>query len=266
MLRAYIDESGVHDGAKICCVSGYFGGVNQWKKFEREWQPILDRAGVKEFHAKQFWARDRGNRVGAYKSWDDERADKFISELIAVIQGCRIFPMSAAVVTDTWQALNAGEQRYLTGEFFENGKTLIGGAPGKPYFLPFAFCIQIAARHCKSGLKVDYSFDLNHSLRGYSIAYFAMLKKWNVHRGKMGEISFPTSHEALPLQAADLLAFSSYRYSVKTLKLGSNPLRENSVLGRILRRMKDENNDAKLYDHRGLELLLERYRESMSGK
>ena len=32
MIDAYLDESGIHDGADICVVAGYFGGPSQFKK------------------------------------------------------------------------------------------------------------------------------------------------------------------------------------------------------------------------------------------
>jgi hypothetical protein len=262
MLHAYIDEAGIHEGAKICCVAGYFGGVNQWKRFERQWKRIIDREGIEEFHAKQFWGKDKnGNRVGPYKRWDDRRAAKFQNDLVEVIRGCRIFPFSAAVVTDDWKVLPEDERRWLTGAFLQGGKYKTTGAPNKPYYLPFGFCIQTAARYCKPGLRIDYSFDLNNAYRGYSTTYYAYMKQWNIYREYLGEIAFPTSKDALPLQAADLLAFHSCRYSVKALK-GQNPLHRNSVLGKIVERTRDKQNDSKLFNRFGLDLELENYRES----
>jgi len=53
MIEAYLDESGIHDGAAVCVIAGYFGGPGQWHKFERLWRKSLDRAGVplEKFHA-----------------------------------------------------------------------------------------------------------------------------------------------------------------------------------------------------------------------
>jgi hypothetical protein len=44
MLEAYLDESGIHDGAPVCIVAGYFGDQSQMKKLgkgmEEDFAPI----------------------------------------------------------------------------------------------------------------------------------------------------------------------------------------------------------------------------------
>jgi hypothetical protein len=35
MIDAYLDESGIHDGAEVCLIAGYFGGRVQWRKFSK---------------------------------------------------------------------------------------------------------------------------------------------------------------------------------------------------------------------------------------
>ena len=44
MVNAYLDESGIHDGAAICVISGYFGGPGRGKKFEKLCRKTLDDA------------------------------------------------------------------------------------------------------------------------------------------------------------------------------------------------------------------------------
>jgi hypothetical protein len=71
MMEAYFDESGIHDGAKVCIVAGYYGSHSAWKRFESQWNKILadyPEVAVKGFHAKVFFGRDEsGNRVKEYK-------------------------------------------------------------------------------------------------------------------------------------------------------------------------------------------------------
>jgi len=74
------------------------GGVNQWKKFEREWEPILRRYGVDEFHAKVFWGRDRErNRLGPYKGWSDKKRHDFIDELLGSNRKVQTYPFAYGV-------------------------------------------------------------------------------------------------------------------------------------------------------------------------
>jgi hypothetical protein len=44
MIEAYMDESGIHDGAHVCVIAGYWGTVKKWKKFEDRWKTILHDA------------------------------------------------------------------------------------------------------------------------------------------------------------------------------------------------------------------------------
>ena len=58
MMQAYMDDSGTHANSHNCVIGGYFGGVNEWRRFERQWKPILDEYNISEFHGRRFWARD----------------------------------------------------------------------------------------------------------------------------------------------------------------------------------------------------------------
>ena len=101
MIQGYLDESGIHDGAKICLVGGYFGGPGQWKKFGNAWKGILTEYNVPEFHAHEFYKRDGAERSGVYRGWSDTKADSFLNKLVAVIIGSeKIHPVSAALVVD----------------------------------------------------------------------------------------------------------------------------------------------------------------------
>ena len=64
-MEAYFDESGIHDGAKVCVVAGYYGTEMAWKKFEGQWNKILldyPELNGEAFHAKRFFARDENQK------------------------------------------------------------------------------------------------------------------------------------------------------------------------------------------------------------
>jgi hypothetical protein len=210
MMQAYLDESGIDHESDFCILAGYVGGIGKWKRFERTWRTTLKLYGVKEFHAKRFFQRDsRGQRLDEYTNWTDKKADDFIRELINCIISVKVYPVSCSVVKAAWNRLTYGERRYLTGGIFDAGKFTTSGAPSKAYFVPFQFCIYMATDFCGRGQKVHFAFDLNKDLHGYSREVFKLLKQlpglsWGP---KLGEPSWPTSFEAVQLQAADLLAY-----------------------------------------------------------
>jgi hypothetical protein len=198
VLKAYLDESGIHDNAKVCVVAGYFGGINAWNKFEREWKEVLAVAGIDEFHAQRFFTRDGNKRVRPYKDWDDKRADGFLQNLLRVISENKIHPFGASVVLSEWKTLSLDEKRWMTGgEYDEKSKRFkTTGAPSKCYFLPFQCDVVLTARYCHAGVQMDFVFDENKELKGYANNLYELLKRMPLAvQGKLGKISFESSRK-----------------------------------------------------------------------
>jgi hypothetical protein len=94
MVEAYMDESGIHEGAHVCVVAGYWGSVKKWVRFESSWKEILNDAkepSLKEIHSTDFWYSD-GRRKGVFALWSDDKADRFISDLAQLCCGISYFP------------------------------------------------------------------------------------------------------------------------------------------------------------------------------
>jgi Protein of unknown function (Hypoth_ymh) len=53
MIEAYLDETGIHDGAPFCVIAGFFGGLGQWGRFDSAWRRALSAFDVPldQFHA-----------------------------------------------------------------------------------------------------------------------------------------------------------------------------------------------------------------------
>jgi hypothetical protein len=73
-LYAFADESGIHDGAKMCVLAGFLSSPRQWTLFETAWNQALgpDVAPV-GFHAKEFFGGG-----GLYRGWSQQRSKKFL--------------------------------------------------------------------------------------------------------------------------------------------------------------------------------------------
>jgi hypothetical protein len=236
MIQAYLDETGIHEGAGVCAIGGYFGGPGQWKKQSGEWDAILKRYKVDEFHAKQFWGFDNaGKRVGPYKEWLDAKADAFLNELVSTIETRhKLHPISSVVVMESWNKLSHNQRRFLTGGKLVNGKFKTSGCPSKPYFLPFQSCVMDAANHAPIGGKAHYFFDLNKQFKGYALDCFALLKSYDLRvKDRIGDIDFKTGLEAAQLQAADLYCYQFYQYALR--KVANPKEKPDALLLRLIR-------------------------------
>src|SRR5216684_4210184 len=83
VLRAYLDERGIHNDPRFCVLAGFMGTLRQWEKFSHTY---LHAVGVDAtdpgFHASQYFARDKqGQRTGFYRGWETARCDRLLTGL-----------------------------------------------------------------------------------------------------------------------------------------------------------------------------------------
>lgn len=255
VLQAYFDESGVHADSPILVVAGYVGGLGQWRKFEKLWRKALDRHCVGEFHAQRFWSRDpTGRRVDIYRDWSDLQADRFLCELLKALQKTKVYPLTSSLVIEDWNHLSKEQRDFLTGGEYSEGRRSSPGAPNKPFFAPFQVCVTDAAEYCGEGGKVHFVFDQSAHIAGYALELYSRLQDMNLkvsHR--LGDILFSGSHEAAPLQAADLLAHLTFRHLSQENGAGNAPM--DPVLQSALTKTRSLGHHS-LLNREGLVLLL----------
>ena len=219
MLEACMDESGIHDGAHVCVVAGYWGSVKKWKRFESRWKQIIKETNeptLKEFHSTEFW-NSKGERHGLFAQWSDAKADKFIDALADCIVDSKVFPTSAVLVTEEWKKLTREERMFLTGGIYDPriDQWSERGAPNRIYFYPFSLAVANPAIGCPAGLHVHYVFDLNKQFKHHALKLYELLKRdKNLKcRHQLGGIDFENGGSVVGLQAADLLAYQTYKHA-----------------------------------------------------
>lgn len=214
MMEAYLDESGIHGGARICVVAGYFGRRNHWRHFEAAWTSILVRFGcrLEDFHAKN-WLKSREKRP-------------LLIELAKAIGKYAIYPVSMAITVDDFNAFTSQQRRWLTGAVAHKGKLITTGCPTKPYFVPFQLCLLRVTKYIKPGSRAHFFFGLDRTFGDYAAALFRLVKAKNKDdsrlewskKNRLGDISFPMASETPELQAADLLAYLTYLHFLERIK------------------------------------------------
>ena len=221
MTQAYFDESGIHRGAPVCVVAGFYGAQDSWRPFEKEWTQILDLNGLREhgFRAKDFFDRVSGKRVGVYRDWCDKQATEFIEALVEVIVRNEIFPIGYAVVVEDFLAMPLVSRRWLTGAKFRrpDGKYISGGCPSKSYYLPFQFSVLRAAQLSGASPeeKIHFFAGIDRAVHKYASELYRFLlqdeRLDDSLRSLLGTIAYPRSKNTPGIQAADLLAYRIYR-------------------------------------------------------
>lgn len=217
MIDAYLDESGIHNGAAICAIAGYFGAHGQWRKFERAWRRVLKRfrVPIDEFHAKDLYPKATGFFWRHWKHSDEhEEFLKALAETIA--DHSKIKPVGFGIVIKDFFVFDVSARQFFTGATVKNGK-LSPGCPSKPYFVPFQKCIVRVCDYTGTG-KAHFFFGLDRTLGGYAAELFRQIKLNTIHedlRRKLGDPSFPLAKETPQLQAADFLACLYYHHLIE---------------------------------------------------
>jgi hypothetical protein len=198
MFKVYIDESGIHTDSEMFALAGYLSPVKEWIRFVPKWKATLERHGVSIFHASEC----NGNR-GEFKKFEGHREERnlFVRELLNTISG-----------RNRILALNVG---VAVKEFPDHVLRMRPGR-GHPYYVGMkSLLAQIALvmdRRFPGREKVKCVFDRQDQFRGKAIDLFhQVLEEDWIGRDKFEGIEFDSMSNAIPLQAADALAFESYR-------------------------------------------------------
>ena len=204
-MRAYADESETHENPAYCVVAGWIGNPRQWRKFNEDWQSILDEFRVTDFHSKQFFSLDN-----PYRTWKPEKVARFITKLTRAIAIRRIFPVGGAVKVEPFMSYSEGERRWLTMAPVTHSGRLSGattGSPNKPYHAAVPFLYTEAAKAAGPNTQVHFVFDRNETEQGYALkVYNDIFEGRGTHPlwDRLGEFRFADRISQPGLQAADL--------------------------------------------------------------
>jgi hypothetical protein len=112
-------------------------------------------------------------------------------------------------------------------------------------------CVIRVASHCHPGVKVNFVFDDNAQTIGWASICYSDLKRMAIEdddrslAASLGELSFASSEAALPLQAADLIAYQAHKWAKAADGNTDHPI--DKVYMRALRNFKSKE-DFWMYD------------------
>lgn len=209
-IRAFFDESSDGKSERIFVVAGYVGTEEQWEHFAEHWREELKKFGLTEFHMvdcesgkKQFNGMHRNLRSTMQR------------EFIEIINESGAIGTSTAMLLQDYKQLLCRLQPYLK---FPKGLPVSGNL-NDPYFLPFKLAIEQVAINSsvwmKDGEQIAFVFDQKNTVQGKAKGFFDDIFKWDRPWAKRIEpkgLKFASKSESVPLQAADVLAYESFRW------------------------------------------------------
>src|SRR5258708_23489556 len=80
VFRAFLDESGTHDGSPVLTVAGYVARPPAWRKWVPKWQHTLKPIEV--FHSTEC-----NRRSGEWAGWSQEDRNAKVKTLLPLVSG-----------------------------------------------------------------------------------------------------------------------------------------------------------------------------------
>src|SRR5437879_6371366 len=196
MLYTHLDES---LGSRNLVLAGFIGGAQQWGFFESEWLGALKKYKIDPPFKMQRWQM----RKTPFRNMPEQKRRDLLNELLAVIRSRAMMGVGAAV------SLAAYEATFLD--------QTLRRRVGTPYCLCVTACIALVgkwARMYSHNEQVGYVIDRGHAnAREALLAYQDLLKdKTATEKYRVGPLAFDDDLVAVPLQAADLVAYEAMRH------------------------------------------------------
>ena len=200
MLSAYFDEAGTDASKPAVAVGCYIATTDQWKAFNEDWRWLRDEVGVKEYFRRadqeSFWRHDET------KHWNRDQQICIYQAQHAFIQAYSLKGFAGAVIKTDYDDVITGVDRTALGN-------------------PYEFCL----RHCLAGIanwlaaerpddRISYFIESGAEGAGHLKAAFTLflndpeLRKAN-RLEDPHSWSFVGKKDAVPLQAADALAYEA---------------------------------------------------------
>ena len=192
-IQVYCDESGTGGFDQkgkdpIPTMYGYIAPVEYWvKEFYPDWRAVLDKKGVSYFHFRELNKNARRKPSNPYYGWSDGDVDNFLDDL-SIVAG------RTAIPCGSHGTLKGGEDPYK-----------------KIFELFFKDCFNRIEMHWpKFNERVDFFFESTNNKK-WSKQILEVAESFRLNEKRLGTPSFPCwddPRNGLPLQAADLLAYS----------------------------------------------------------
>jgi hypothetical protein len=212
VFSAYFDESGTDKQSPIMCVAGYVFADEEVLRFTAEWNELLAEYGLPYLHMKDFV-----HSRGPFKGLARADRDGLYPRLIAVL---RARLAHGIVISMSEREYEAVVPRELRREF-ESAYAVCS-------FLSFVAVQRWADRERYDG-PIAYTFEAGDEHASEAARHMQGLAQDPIARAvtRYDSHSFASRESAVPLQAADVLAWEWTKHVRDTVMRRARPTRKS---------------------------------------
>lgn len=263
VFRSYMDEAGIQTSDPYCSIAGYVAPIDEWNKFERDWRFILDDYMVnileldRYFHALEFYGNHK-----KYRTWSSAKRKSCEAALFRAINDRELALFMSTIDSAVFFSMTVDERRYLTGGQHNGIKWKHHGAPSKPYFLPFQFCMIQSANFIRDGDKVFPVMSWQEQYKMKAVELYKLMLNTEPPlqcRDKLAdEVVFSNPKKVAALQASDLAVYwfgQFNNWKKRTQSVFSEGYPDRVQLMRLMNNVRSFY-DLKLFDFKGIMISL----------
>lgn len=194
MLRAYFDESGLHQSPPVTVIAGYVGTESSWSSVEDRWVSVLGEfrdKGIASFHATDCIGQRK-----KFAALDKPMVNYVLTQLSGALGSANLLAIHSTVDNAAWARVTPGHSAFLD-----------------VYSSPLVLCFDDVVRelmrwalvHAGGELVVPmFAINKEHldSMKRVGAAYSSR----ESYRNVLGSLAFDWADRVVGLQAADFLA------------------------------------------------------------
>jgi hypothetical protein len=217
MLQAYVDDSGSDLGGPVFVLAGYVSSASEWDQFSDKWYECLEKPNPRTGKKLEYFkTREAAGLEGQFMRWTAGERDTKIQELSRIISRYAWFGIESSINISAYNEAIRGQ---VSPEF------------DHPYmfcFMDIIFSIVYGQKQRSDHEKVDYIFDQQGALGNLAAGWYESFMELidADTRSFVGDpVQFRGSKEFRPLQAADLIAWTTRRYFTDQFKNSPIPQR-----------------------------------------
>lgn len=215
----YFDESGTHVTSSALVVAGYIAPADQWERLAADWRAWLNKFSVRAFHMT-----DWENRQGEFKDWNNCKRHDLFNRLVGILKLRFHHGFSAATIISHYSD--------FADEFARRSPMAVS---------PYTFCVLQCfwfvgawADRYRHPEPIQYVFEdgAGHAAELDVLCRQIEESDDRRRRFRFGGLSRAGKRDSPSLQAADILAYETWKEMANCIVLGREvrPVRQTAQI------------------------------------
>ena len=213
VVFGYFDESNTHNGSKIISLCGFLADPRIWEDFDREWKRVLDKRDWPN-RPPEFHMYPCVHGLKPFLGWSLAERLAIYGDMVTLLCDTNLIALGSVIDVTAFENLSEEYKSVLR----QGGLTL-------PIDFVFQHTLQVAVgetMHYGSihtppiidelGLLFD---EVDPWLASRYYRLYDHIKGRHQYGSILTGIGFGSSEKFTPLQAADMLAYTTYHYTLK---------------------------------------------------